>query len=495
MYYKQEKKTFVNKKRKRFKKVSKEKKNNFKCLNLYKNYMNFFSFFWGNKDIKKQINNLGFLFNANIFWFIIKLQYFNQPSNFQSNLNDLFKKIEDKKNINNNFEYENNIYEDLLLKLKKINQSRIEKINSKIQKDFEYKKKYSILEEHYYKIYNEEFPNLNQNNNINIKENNNFNINNNFYSNELFPNLKNYYRLYFDLSSNKNENEKCMICNDGEVELNQKIYKCDSCQISVHQNCYGISQNEQEWKCDLCKKFPEENKRKLITCILCSKNGGAMKQIELPSDSYFAKTLENCKNNKIKPPEFNLKIIIPFEEYENMKCDFCWVHLNCAIWNKNIEIINKNEIKKIKWFSQFSFDKFFGNNYCNLCKNNYGFLLKCKEKNCKKFFHIECARINDYYLEVETENKELKYNVYCLEHRPNVLNKKKKSYENEIQIDVKNFNNHLLEIFEKLKKKNIKIYDKNFLNFNNNNNFNIKKNYYYNNNNNKLLNKIFIKKI
>ena len=142
MYYKQEKKTFVNKKRKRFKKVSKEKKNNFKCLNLYKNYMNFFSFFWGNKDIKKQINNLGFLFNANIFWFIIKLQYFNQPSNFQSNLNDLFKKIEDKKNINNNFEYENNIYEDLLLKLKKINQSRIEKINSKIQKDFEYKKRY-----------------------------------------------------------------------------------------------------------------------------------------------------------------------------------------------------------------------------------------------------------------------------------------------------------------------------------------------------------------
>ena len=84
-----------------------------------------------------------------------------------------------------------------------------------------------------------------------------------------------------------------MICNDGEVDLNQKIYKCDSCQISVHQNCYGISQNEQEWKCDLCKKFPEENKRKLITCILCSKNGGAMKQIELPSDSYFAKTLEN----------------------------------------------------------------------------------------------------------------------------------------------------------------------------------------------------------
>ena len=498
----QEKKTFVHKKRKRFKKVSKEKKNKFKNLNLYKNYMNFFSFCWENKEIKKQINNLGIFFNANIFWFLIKLQYFNQPSNFQSNFEELFKKIEDKKKIinNNNFTTENNlIFEEEFLnsklnQLHQINQSRISKINTKIKQEFEHKQKFLNLEEYYNKIYNEKFPNLNNNSN-----------NNNFYSNEIFPNLKNYYRqFYFDLS--KKDKTKCMICNDGEVDLNQILFKCVSCQILVHQNCYGISQNEQNswvcnlckleedkkkeikcthWVCDLCKKFPDDEKRKEIKCILCSKNGGAMKQIELPSNSYFAKTLEDCRNNDKKPPEFNLKIIIPFEDYDKMTCELCWVHLNCAIWNKDIEIKNMNEIKKIKCFDQIGFDKFFGKNICNLCKNNYGFLLKCKEKSCKKYFHIECARINDYFLEVEEENKEIKYYVYCLEHRPNVLNKKKKKFENEIQKEVKEFNNYLFEVFEKLKKKNIKIFDDDFLSFNNNNNENFdnnfnKKNYYYN---------------
>jgi hypothetical protein len=48
---------------------------------------------------------------------------------------------------------------------------------------------------------------------------------------------------------------------------------------------------------------------------------------------------------------------------------------------------------------------------CSICKLRfYGSVNKCNFKNCKKKFHPECARINNYYLEVYEENATVKHN-------------------------------------------------------------------------------------
>ena len=87
------------------------------------------------------------------------------------------------------------------------------------------------------------------------------------------------------------ENWNCFICNNGHLDDNDIFYECEKCKISVHQNCYGIlTDNSDNWICDACKVMSKEEAQNL-ECVLCPVRGGAMKQINLPSDCQFLKNL------------------------------------------------------------------------------------------------------------------------------------------------------------------------------------------------------------
>ena len=132
----------------------------------------------------------------------------------------------------------------------------------------------------------------------------------------------------------------CCICNNGDIEQNQLLFRCEQCGLVVHQNCYGAQEQDlKNWVCDPCKEMPKEDVYNL-ECFLCPVKGGAFKKVELPIESTFYKRIMEYKHNKNTLPNYNYSIIIPKENYKESK--FAWVHLSCALWNYNITVKNEN---------------------------------------------------------------------------------------------------------------------------------------------------------
>ena len=244
----------------------------------------------------------------------------------------------------------------------------------------------------------------------------------------------------------------CCICNNGDVEQNQLLFRCDQCGIIVHQYCYGAHEQDlKNWVCDACKEMSKEEVYNL-ECFLCPVKGGAFKKVELPIESTFYKKVMDYKHNKNPLPSFNYNVIIPKENYN--KCKFAWVHLSCALWNSQISLKNYERKTGIS-IENIKYEDF--NSYCSLCKkNNCGPTIKCNNDLCESKFHPECARINNCCLEVEIINKEYQYNVYCYKHKPNLFAKRiNMNNQNEVeQIIIANqaFNN-IYELYKKIHKK------------------------------------------
>ena len=241
----------------------------------------------------------------------------------------------------------------------------------------------------------------------------------------------------------------CCICNNGDIEQNQLLFRCEQCGLVVHQNCYGAQEQDlKNWVCDPCKEMPKEDVYNL-ECFLCPVKGGAFKKVELPIESTFYKRIMEYKHNKNILPNYNYSIIIPKENYQESK--FAWVHLSCALWNYNITVKNYEKKSGIS-LDNMKYEDF--NSYCNLCKkDNSGPSIKCNNDSCECKFHPECARINNCCLEVEIINKEYQYNVYCYKHKPNLFAKRvNMNIKNEVQqiIEVNFALNNYYEQYKKL---------------------------------------------
>ena len=264
-------------------------------------------------------------------------------------------------------------------------------------------------------------------------------------------------KILLQNSSNNYSQQICSICNNGDIDHNQLMFECESCGLTVHQNCYGIkSQILTNWICDPCKEMSKDEVLNL-ECVLCPIKGGAMKKIDLPFDSHFYKEIiDYRRSNGKKIPLYNSHIIIPFEKYDNIKC--AWVHLSCALWNPNIEIGNYDEKKDIKNIDRIDFCKF--NEKCDICNFKfYGPVLKCNYNDCNFKFHPECARINNFCMEVEAIEQDLKYNIYCFQHYQNQLVKTIEKNNMKSNKEISDFNNILSKIISNYQK----IYHNNIL--------------------------------
>jgi len=234
------------------------------------------------------------------------------------------------------------------------------------------------------------------------------------------------------------------------------MFECESCGLTVHQNCYGIkAQSLTNWICDPCEEMSKDEVLNL-ECVLCPVKGGAMKKIDLPFDSHFYKDIiEYRRSNGKKIPFYNSHIIIPFDKYDNIKC--AWVHLSCALWNPNIEIGNYDEKKDIKNIDRIDFCQF--NEKCDICNlKYYGPVLKCNCNDCNFKFHPECARINHFCMEVEAIEQDLKYNIYCFQHYQNQLIKtiEKNNFKSNKEIcDFNNILNKIISNYQKIYHNNI----------------------------------------
>ena len=87
-----------------------------------------------------------------------------------------------------------------------------------------------------------------------------------------------------------------MVCGYDDYEENNKIIYCESCDISLHQNCYGLSfMSSQDisfmdFVCWPCKVFGHREFAMGLKCSICNQIGGAL----LPSN-LLVKQLEQLK--------------------------------------------------------------------------------------------------------------------------------------------------------------------------------------------------------
>ena len=234
--------------------------------------------------------------------------------------------------------------------------------------------------------------------------------------------LKSYKaQKYLNKNNILNQNI-CCVCNNGDVEQNQFLLRCEHCGVTVHQNCYGVQGKDlYNWICDPCKsRNMSLDDVYNLECFLCPVKGGAFKRVELPIESTFYKNIMDYKHNKIEIPKDNFKIIIPKDDFHQVP--LAWVHLSCALWNPKINL-KDYEKKSGIYIENIVYEDF--NSFCELCKkDNCGPTIKCNNELCNSLFHPECARLNNCCLEVEIINKEFQYNVYCYKHKPNFLSKK-----------------------------------------------------------------------
>ena len=99
----------------------------------------------------------------------------------------------------------------------------------------------------------------------------------------------------------------CVVCNDGDYEDDDLIVYCSSCQMTVHQSCYGIVVlPKEDWICHPCIACGPE-KSKFIQCVCCPVKGGAMKPTMLKKSSSFYLYISNLKQKEEieSPSKFN----------------------------------------------------------------------------------------------------------------------------------------------------------------------------------------------
>ena len=89
-----------------------------------------------------------------------------------------------------------------------------------------------------------------------------------------------------------------------------------------------------------------------------------------------------------------------------------WIHLSCASWIPGPLVTPKTPVRLNK------FDEKRFNLQCIICLKKVGACMQCQATRCTISFHVECARRNNYCMEIERRERDKSYRMFCEKHRP-----------------------------------------------------------------------------
>ncbi|KAK5602427.1 hypothetical protein CRENBAI_012004 [Crenichthys baileyi] len=186
-----------------------------------------------------------------------------------------------------------------------------------------------------------------------------------------------------DLQTLVDEDAVCCICMDGDGADSNVILFCDSCNIAVHQECYGVPYiPEGQWLCRHCLQRPSRP----AECLFCPNRGGALKKTD----------------------------------------DDRWGHVVCAMWVPEVGFSDTVFIEPIDGVCNIPPARW--KLTCYLCKaKGAGACIQCDKINCYTAFHVSCAQKAGLYMKMEpvkelTESGATTFSVkktaYCCSHTP-----------------------------------------------------------------------------
>ncbi|XP_034542036.1 bromodomain-containing protein 1-like isoform X3 [Notolabrus celidotus] len=186
-----------------------------------------------------------------------------------------------------------------------------------------------------------------------------------------------------DLQSLVDEDAVCCICMDGDGADSNVILFCDSCNIAVHQECYGVPYiPEGQWLCRHCLQCPSRP----AECVFCPNRGGALKRTD----------------------------------------DDRWGHVACALWVPEVGFSDTVFIEPIDGVRNIPPARW--KLTCYLCKEKgVGACIQCDKINCYTAFHVSCAQKAGLYMRMEPIKEvtssgastfSVKKTSYCCSHTP-----------------------------------------------------------------------------
>lgn len=172
----------------------------------------------------------------------------------------------------------------------------------------------------------------------------------------------------------------CAVCLDDECQNSNVILFCDSCNLAVHQDCYGVPYvPEGQWLCSRCQVSPNS----YVSCCLCPLKDGAMKQTN----------------------------------------DGGWAHILCALWVPEVGFGNIESLEPITKIDKVPNAR--RKLTCSVCKKKgIGASIQCMKKNCYTAFHVSCAQQIGLYMKIEPAQNEngvllnVQKTILCDQHKP-----------------------------------------------------------------------------
>lgn len=150
----------------------------------------------------------------------------------------------------------------------------------------------------------------------------------------------------------------------------------------------------------------------------------SMEVLKLQDELTLNFNKHELKNHKIPEDYSNfIKRNERFLEQEAPSTDtlYHWVHHSCALWMKEPVVTPRTPVNMTKLdFSRF-------NQMCFICCKkglDVGACVKCHKQDCQVWFHVECAKRQNYCMEIDKKgsphcsNKERTFKLYCESHRP-----------------------------------------------------------------------------
>lgn len=167
----------------------------------------------------------------------------------------------------------------------------------------------------------------------------------------------------------------CDVCRSPDSEDGNEMVFCDSCDICVHQACYGITSiPDGSWLCRTCSLSI-----KMPSCVLCPNKGGAMKCTRTGKE---------------------------------------WAHVSCALWIPEVSIGCVEKMEPITKIALIPASRWAL--LCCICRERSGACIQCTVKSCKTAYHVTCGFKSGLQMQAifedESEDEGVKLKSYCPKH-------------------------------------------------------------------------------
>ncbi|KAK0618143.1 hypothetical protein B0T17DRAFT_618771 [Bombardia bombarda] len=201
----------------------------------------------------------------------------------------------------------------------------------------------------------------------------------------------------------------CAICREMEP-LGDQHLSCRECRLTVHRNCYGITDNRApgKWTCEMCLNDKNPQVSIHYKCVLCPVEVTEHDFVGPPKVATHKKKTEKDREreriereNAQKAADYYRKrqedMNRPVDPREPLKrtADNNWIHVTCAVWTPEVKFGNAKSLGPSEGIPSISRARYA--EVCKVCKKDgAGACVYCH--HCHASVHVECAHQAGYIL-------------------------------------------------------------------------------------------------